>query len=187
MKKINTILASSTAALLLASAPMLASAHDASVSANASVRGDSNPGLHLGSWFHVGTPTGKSDLHEERDHDHGHDTDREHDDDNDHKPMASSTRPSKDMHATVGIVTSINGSTFTIDPVGEKSTTTVSTNNATTFRVNGQATSSGALKLGSQVAIIGTSTASTSINASMVSIFSKGFGFFKHFFHAHLH
>ena len=88
----------------------------------------------------------------------------------------------KSMHATVGVVTAINGSGFTISPVGHKATTTVSTDIATTFRVNGQATSSSALQVGSHVALIGTSTSSTSFAASMVSIFTEGFGFFKHFF-----
>lgn len=87
------------------------------------------------------------------------------------------------MHATVGVVTAINGSTFTISPVGHKATTTVSTDSATAFRADGQATSSGALQVGSHVALIGTSTSDTSIAASMVSIFTKGFGFFKHFLH----
>jgi hypothetical protein len=177
MKKINYILASSTAAVLLASAPLLASAHEGSVSAkasaNASVHGDSNPGLHLGSLFHFGSDTGKG----ERDNDNDNDMDDA------HEHMGSTTPPANGMHATVGVVTAITGSTFTITPVGHKATTTVSTNSATAFRANGQATTSGALEVGAHVALIGTSTSSSTISASVVSIFNQGLGFFKHFFH----
>lgn len=180
MKKINYLLASSTAAVLLASAPLLASAHEGSatadVSANANVHEDSNSGLHLGSLFHFGSATGAGD----------HDSDNDGDMDsekNEHEHTASTTKFADRMHATVGVVTAINGSSFTISPIGHKATTTVSTDSSTSFRADGQATTSGALQVGSHVALIGTTTSSTSISASVVSIFNKGFGFFKHFFH----
>lgn len=83
-----------------------------------------------------------------------------------------------------GIVTSINGSTFTIKPLGTQATTTVTTNGSTTFQLNGQPASSTALAVGSKVLLTGTTTSQTSIGASIVNIFSAGFGFFKHlFFH----
>ncbi|MFA7309781.1 MAG: DUF5666 domain-containing protein, partial [Candidatus Paceibacterota bacterium] len=82
-----------------------------------------------------------------------------------------------------GIVSSINGSSFTLSPsVGSSSTTTVSTNASTTYRVNGSATTSNALVVGSRVLVQGTSTSDTSITASLVSIFTNGFGFLKHLF-----
>lgn len=84
--------------------------------------------------------------------------------------------------AGLGVVTSVNGSTFTIDPIGKNATTTVSTNASTTYRVNGTATTSGALAVGSKVLLMGTTTSDSSISASLVSIFSKGFGFVKHMF-----
>lgn len=83
-------------------------------------------------------------------------------------------------HITVGTVTSINGSTFVVDPVGKKSTTTVSTDSMTVFKVKGEATSSSALAVGSKVFLFGTTTATStagdSFSASMVSIIGKGLG-----------
>ncbi|HVM59004.1 MAG TPA: hypothetical protein VMT80_01605 [Candidatus Paceibacterota bacterium] len=83
-------------------------------------------------------------------------------------------------HMTLGIVTSITGSTFTIDPVGAKSTTTVSTNSSTVFRAHGAATTSSALAVGAKVLLFGTTTATStagdSFSASFVKIFEHGLG-----------
>lgn len=81
-----------------------------------------------------------------------------------------------------GIVSSINGSIFTVTPVGSSSTTTVATNASTVYRVNGVATTSGALSVGSRVLLVGTTTGDASVSATLVSIFTHGFGFLKHMF-----
>ncbi|MDB5238528.1 MAG: hypothetical protein JWM46_798 [Candidatus Kaiserbacteria bacterium] len=85
--------------------------------------------------------------------------------------------------AGAGVVTSVNGSSFTVTPIGRNATTTVTTNGSTSYLVNGTASTSAALTVGSRVLIVGTTTSDTSISASLVSIFSKGFGFVKHMFH----
>lgn len=90
-------------------------------------------------------------------------------------------------HVVSGVVTSINGSLFVVDPFSKKTpTTTVSTNASTTYKVNGQATTSSALGVGSKVILLGTTTAtSTSGNTfsvSVVHIITKGFGHLKHWF-----
>jgi len=82
--------------------------------------------------------------------------------------------------AGAGVVTSVNGSTFTYTPYGTNATTTVSTASTTVYRVNGEATSSAALQVGSNVVLAGTTNSDTSIAASIVGIFTRGFGFFKH-------
>lgn len=84
-------------------------------------------------------------------------------------------------HVTAGVVTSINGSTFVIDPKGKQATTTVTTNGSTIFTVKGVATSSSALKVGSKVFLVGTTTATSTVTgdsftASFVNIMAKGFG-----------
>lgn len=82
--------------------------------------------------------------------------------------------------AGAGVVTSINGSTFTIKPFGTKATTTVETNASTVYRVNGDLASSSALTVGSKVVLAGTNNTDASIGATIVGIFTAGFGFFKH-------
>lgn len=82
-----------------------------------------------------------------------------------------------------GVVTSVTGSTFTMTPYATEGTTTVTTNASTIYKVNGVATTSSALQVDSRAIIYGTVTSPTSITATMVSILSNGFGFFKHFFH----
>lgn len=81
-----------------------------------------------------------------------------------------------------GVVTAINGSTFTLKSRGESGTTTVSTNASTTYKLNGVATTSSALSVGSRVIVFGTTTSPTSITASLVSIINLGVGFFRHLF-----
>lgn len=89
-------------------------------------------------------------------------------------------------HVALGVVTSVNGSVFTIDPVKRNGTTTVTTDANTTFTVNGQATTSSALGVGSKVLLFGTTTATStsgsSFSASMVNIFANGFLHLKHWF-----
>ncbi|OGC88762.1 hypothetical protein A2419_03320 [Candidatus Adlerbacteria bacterium RIFOXYC1_FULL_48_26] len=79
-----------------------------------------------------------------------------------------------------GVVTSVNGSTFTIKPYGTKATTTVTADSSTVYRVNGEATTSAAIAVGSNVVLAGNTNSDTSIAATIVGIFSRGFGFFKH-------
>ena len=82
--------------------------------------------------------------------------------------------------AGAGVVTSVSGSTFTINPIGAQTTTTVTTNASTTYLLNGQATTSNALSVGSNVFVSGTTTSDTSITASIVSIWNSGIGFLRH-------
>jgi len=88
----------------------------------------------------------------------------------------------KFSHIAAGIVTSIQGAVFTIDPVGAKSTTTVTTSSSTVFKVKGKgnATSSSAFQIGSLVVLKGTTTATStsgdSFSASIVKILQNGFG-----------
>lgn len=86
---------------------------------------------------------------------------------------------------TAGTVTAIGGSTFVIDPAGAKSTATVTTDAATTFKVNGKTGSSSDVKVGSTVFVVGTTTASSTdnslITASVVHVWDKTIGWLKHF------
>src|SRR3989344_5333535 len=82
--------------------------------------------------------------------------------------------------AGAGVVTSVSGSTFTINPIGAQTTTTVTTNASTTYLLNGQATTSNALSVGSKVFVSGTTTSDTSITASIVSIWNDGISFLRH-------
>ncbi|MEI6864043.1 MAG: DUF5666 domain-containing protein [Candidatus Adlerbacteria bacterium] len=84
--------------------------------------------------------------------------------------------------AGAGVVTSVNGSTFTIKPFGTQATTTVSAGSATVYRVNGDLASSSALTVGSKVVLAGNTNSDTSISATIVGIFTKGWSHFKHFF-----
>src|SRR3989344_3107131 len=88
-------------------------------------------------------------------------------------------------NVTLGVVTSISGSTFVVDPIGASTTGTVTTDSSTTFKQNGKATTSGALTVGSNVVIVGTTTADSGsnmlISASFVNIVNKSWGFLKHF------
>lgn len=81
-----------------------------------------------------------------------------------------------------GTVTSVNGSTLTIKPYGTKATTTITTDASTIYRLNGNTASSSALTVGSKVFVNGTTTSDTSIAASIINIFSQGWGFIKHLF-----
>lgn len=87
--------------------------------------------------------------------------------------------------AAAGTVTSVNGSVFTINPFGPKATTTVTTNGSTIFKVNGSATTSSAVTVGSRVVVVGTTTATSStgdsITASIVRIITEGLGRLGHF------
>lgn len=166
------ILASSAAAVVLATAPALASAHYDDDSSKSNKSGlFAKADLNFGSFFHKGDKD--KDKHDDK--------------------HASSTRDGVDKEArnraflaavgmeAGGVVTSINGSTLTIKPFGTKATTTtVTANGSTTYKVNGQAASSTDLTVGSHVLVDGTATSDTSVTASLISIFNAGIGFFKH-------
>jgi hypothetical protein len=85
-------------------------------------------------------------------------------------------------HVQIGTVTAINGSTVTLSNFGSQGSTVVNTNSATTYKVNGAATSSSALTVGSHVWVYGTSTATStaSFNASLVVIVTEGLNWIKH-------
>ena len=82
--------------------------------------------------------------------------------------------------AGAGVVTAINGSSFTLKSFASPSTT-VTTDASTTYKFNGQATSSSALSVGSKVLVAGTST-NAGIAASVVSIWNLSIDFLRHLF-----
>jgi hypothetical protein len=82
--------------------------------------------------------------------------------------------------ASAGIVTAINGTTILFDKFGASGTTSANVSSNTQYKINGSATSSSALKVGSHVIITGTSTATGgTINASVVYIITEGFNLLK--------
>lgn len=91
-------------------------------------------------------------------------------------------KPIENGVMSIGAITSISGSTFTINRVGAGSTTTIETDATTLFR--GGATSSQSLTTGSPVLVLGTTGSSTptTITASLVVTFKNGFYFLKHLF-----
>lgn|SRR3989338_2167321 len=91
-------------------------------------------------------------------------------------------KPVQNGVMSIGVISSISGSVFTINPTGAGSTTTVETNVTTLFR--GGATSSQSLTTGSTVLVLGTTSSSTpsAISASLVVMFKDGFHFLKNLF-----
>lgn len=109
--------------------------------------GGLSAGLHLGQFVraHVDAALGHKDK------------DGDNDADDVHANASTSVRAQweeKISHIAAGVVTSINGSVFTIDPFGPKSTTTVTTTGSTTFKAKGSATTSSALHVGSRVFLV---------------------------------
>lgn len=144
----------------------------------------SEHGLKLG--FHIGKMIG---LNSEIDHDRrDKDKDRHDDDDRDGKTKAEirAEMAARLSHITGGIVTAVNGSIFTIDPFGNKSTTTVTTDSSTVFKTKGSATSTSALTVGSKVLVMGTTTATSTsgdaFTASLVKFIGEGFGHLRFWF-----
>lgn len=90
------------------------------------------------------------------------------------------TFASEFSHVTAGVVTAVDGAVFTIDPFGNRPTTTVSTNSSTVFKVGTTTSSSSDVKVGDKVFVMGTttatSTASDSFAASVVRILGEGLG-----------
>jgi len=136
-------------------------------------QGGLSAGLHLGQF--VRAHVDGSLNHKDRENDA--------DDVDVHANASTSPRAQweeKLSHIAVGVVTSINGSVFTIDPFGAKSTTTVTTTAGTTFNAKGNATTSAALHVGSKVFLVGTTTATSttgdSFTASLVDLIGKGLG-----------
>ena len=83
------------------------------------------------------------------------------------------------LNAIAGVVTSIDASSFTIDPVGVEATTTVEFTSDTEFMKKHKETSLSSLLLGSHVLVKGTTETSTegdTFVADIVKIFEKGFG-----------
>ena len=177
---IKYILASCLASLMLVGAP-LALAREGGVGADADTNAKVNMGLHLGSFFRADADAradARAEFKEERKAEmrERFETWRERWQD-------------KFSHITAGIVTSIDGVLFTIDPFGAKATTTVTTNSDTVFKVKGEATSSSALEVGSKVIVVGTTTASSdsgdSFTASIVKILGEGWGHLRLFMGFH--
>lgn len=82
------------------------------------------------------------------------------------------------VHVTAGVITSIDGSAFTINPFGPAATTTVTTDSSTVFKArHGHATTSAALAAGTRVVVLGSTTGSAdseTFTASVVRIFADG-------------
>lgn len=85
---------------------------------------------------------------------------------------------------TAGIVTALNGTTVVLDRFGAPGTTSVSVHSGTTYKINGVATSSSALKVGSHVIVAGTSSAAagSSVNASIIYILTEGLNWISRLF-----
>lgn len=169
MKSKLLIVAATAGLLLAAAAPALAdegtafAQADVSGSANVQDKGGSNLGSFIGA--HLGLDQKDGD-------DNGTSTDN----DNDGHHVATSTIMKVRPPVTGGFITSIDGSTFTV--AGKGSTTTVTTDSATVFKAKGGATTSAALSVGERVAVVGTTTASSSVGdsvtASLVALIGKG-------------
>src|SRR3989344_1246579 len=86
----------------------------------------------------------------------------------------------KRSYVTAGIVTAVNGSTFTIESLGAHPKTIVTTDASTVIKARGGATTTSAIAVGSQVFVLGTTTATSttgdSFSASLVRVLGKGFG-----------
>lgn len=82
-----------------------------------------------------------------------------------------------------GTITAVSGNTITVDRFG-MGTTSVITNANTFYLAGGSATSSGALKVGSQILVFGPTTTGTtdSISASVVFLLSHSVSFLKGLF-----
>ncbi len=82
-----------------------------------------------------------------------------------------------------GIVTAINGAAVTFSSFGSTGTSTVVTNTATKYSVNGTPASAGALTVGAHVLVVSTSTtaSSTPQNASFIVILTQGLNWVRHF------
>ncbi len=175
MKNKLYIVASGLAALLIAGAPV-AFAHDKGQAGTSF-----NLGLHTGQIMHSDREDSERG-HQDKENAKDNEQDNDKDDDND----ARANRAEKSSHAAVGIVTSVNGSVFTINPFGPKATTTVTTDGTTVFKAKGGATTSAALAVGSRVIVVGTTTATSStgdsITAYIVKIIGEGFGHMRFWF-----
>lgn len=114
-------------------------------------------------------------------------TDNDNDRDSDKGKEEKENHSGKNANTAMGTVASMNGSTFIVDSFGKSPTTTVTTSASTVFKLNGVATTSAALTAGAHVIVIGTTTATSTsgnaMDASVVIIFTKMFGFFKHWMH----
>jgi len=162
--KTKYVLLSGLVAVLCAGASAV-SAHEGKASTE--VRGEVKTGLHLGHFGHwyKGNSNDKDRIE------------------------WRAIWEEKLSHFKVGVVTSLNGMVFTIDPIGSKSTTTVTTNASTVFKAKGAATTSAALSVGSKVFLMGTTTATStsgdSFSASLVALIGKGFGHLRAWFFLH--
>lgn len=117
-----------------------------------------NNGLHLGAWFKSHLDTNGGEISKEE------------------KEQKRQKWADLRGNVNVGVVTSVDGSVFTIDPAGNKSTTTVTTNGDTTVK-GGDLDD---LEVGSRVVVVGTTTATNadgdSVVASWIKIVGEGFG-----------
>ncbi len=86
-------------------------------------------------------------------------------------------------HVRVGIVTAVDGGTFTIESFGAHPKTIVTTDASTVIKAKQDATTSSAITVGSQVFVVGTTSTASSTNetftASLVRILGKGLGHLK--------
>lgn len=96
----------------------------------------------------------------------------------------------KFSHFAVGVVTSIDGAILTLDPWGNKATTTVTTDSDTVFKTkSGTSTDISDVEVGSKVLVVGTTTATSSdgvsFTASIVKVIGEGFGHLRFWFWHH--
>jgi hypothetical protein len=86
-------------------------------------------------------------------------------------------------NVVTGKVTAVDGSVITIDPVGKKTSTTINPSASTSVLLKGEATTTSAIQVGSKVAVVGSTTATSetgdTITASVIRLAHKGWGYFK--------
>lgn len=155
LTKTKVALAAIIAAAALLLSPV-AFAHDGKHDGDKNHDKRGNNGLHLGSWFKTRLDlNGDGEISKEE------------------KQRKFAAWRS---HITAGTITNINGSVFTIDPVGKKATTTVTINSDTDFKGGDRAD----LEVGGKVVVVGTTTAQSadgdSFTASLVKLFANGWG-----------
>ena len=90
--------------------------------------------------------------------------------------------PMKNNVGVIGTISSVNGSSFVVSPIGTSSNETVNVTSDTIFR--GDASGSSDLTAGKGALVIGSSSSSTpgTITASIVVMFQDGISFFKNLF-----
>lgn len=200
-KNLKLAFASGIAALVVAS-PIAFADSQGGLSVKADGDASEHSGLQLGlgglaKFFSAPHESATADIHANENAAFKTDGDKNKGDDNDRDDNASSTHAKSDENRdsgnrvdigaliraklasflSIGTVTGTSSSGFTIDPIGDKSTTTVTTNSSTVFvGKHGATTTSADLAAGTRVLVIGTTTATSSTGDSITAELVKIIG-----------